>query len=103
MIDGYDEFLKLRRYFFEELKNVDMSYCKQYEGTFDLLLSYANYFEEDSGDNPIDNPIFATIELYCYVLGPDRHYKWSGKTIHDAVDLCKKDITRWIEEYKNGT
>lgn len=104
MPDGYNEFIELRRWFLNKLKNIDMSDdCKNYEGTFELLLFYPNYFYENSRGNKNDSPILAVIELNCYVIGPGHHYKWSGETIHNAVKACRKDITKWVEEYKNGT
>lgn len=97
MLEGYDKFLKLRRYVLDALDKVDMSYGhKSYDGTFELLLSYPNYFDEENGRT--DEPDFYQITLHCYVLGPNRHYEWSGKTLAEAVDRCYRDVSQWIKE-----
>lgn len=97
MLEGYDKFLKLRRYVLDALDKVDMSYGhKSYEGTFELLINYPNYFDEESGKT--DEPDFYQIMLHCYVLGPNRHYHWEGKTLAEAVDKCYCDVSKRIKE-----
>ncbi len=98
MLEGYDKFLKLRRYVLDALDKVDMSNgCKPYEGEFEIAFSYLNYFEEaDCGRS--DEPDFYDITLHCYVLGPKRHYHWYGSTIEQAVRNCYRDVSKWIKE-----
>ncbi len=95
-LEGYEEFLDLRRWVMKKLEKVDMrDGCKSYEGTFELLFSYPNYFDEEDAGHVIDNPDFAVITLYCYVLGPSRRYDWKGETISEAVDKARKEIESW--------
>lgn len=98
VVNGYDKFLKLRRYVLDALGKMDMEYCKSYEGSFELLINYPNYFDENCGDTPTDNPDCVTINLHCYVLGPRRHYEWDGKSIQEAVVKARKDIEQWIKQ-----
>lgn len=91
----YEKFLELRRWFMKKLEaNMDEVH-KSYEGTFELLFSYPNYFDELNAEKEIDDPDYVKIILHCYVLGPHRHYEWSGETIKEAVDKAKADIESW--------
>lgn len=65
---------------------------KSYEGTWELTVSFPSYFEDDTYNAP---PESFTVQLHCYVLGPQRHYSWSGKTWMKALVKCKKDIDVW--------
>ncbi len=97
-LEGYKEFLELRRFVMEKIGKVDLSDgCKSYEGTFELLLSYPNYFDEGDAGHSIDTPDFAMITLYCYVIGHSRRHKWRGKTILEAVQKAKKAIESWVD------
>ena len=71
--------------------------CKSYEGTFEILVSYPDYFDQEY-DNKPDQPDFYLIRLHCYVLGPGRHYEWKGRTLKNALDKAEKDINQWIRE-----
>ena len=91
-----DDFLKLRRQVMDALSHIDMSFgCKSYEGLFEVTVEYPCYFD-DGFDR--DEPSSVAITLHCYVLGPGRHNCWKGKTFREAVDACKKDVEKWIEE-----
>ncbi len=68
---------------------------KSYEGTWELLVSYPSYFEDETATSC---PDFYQITLHCYVLGPGRHYDWHGKTWTEALKKCKNDIERWVKE-----
>lgn len=76
--------------------------CKSYEGTFEILVGYPDYFDREY-DNKPDQPDFYLIRLHCYVLGPGRHYEWKGRTLKNALDKAEKDINQWIREADNGT
>lgn len=65
---------------------------KSYEGTWELLVSYPNYYEDETATA---SPDFYQITLHCYLIGPGRHYDWSGKTWSEALRKCKYDIDRW--------
>ena len=92
-----DLFNQLRKqvadYIFEYLKD-DFGH-KSYEGTWELLVSYPSYFEDE---NSIASPVFYRVTLHCYVLGPGRHYDWEGKSFLEALNKCKRDIDDWVKE-----
>lgn len=67
--------------------------CKSYEGTWEVMASYPNFFEDETGIAPPDCYI---IRLHCYVLGPSRHYTWRGETWGAALSACEKEIMGWM-------
>lgn len=93
-INGYEKFIELRNWFMEKLSKADMSIHKSYEGVFEIGFSYPSYFEMN-GDGTNDIFDTVTIMLHCYVIGPYRHYKWSGRTIEEAVNKARKEIESW--------
>lgn len=82
---------ELRRLVFEEIKRclADDCHCKSYEGQVTVV--YPNYFDE---------PDDFAIRLDCYLIGPARHYVWSGTSIDDCADKAIADVKKWIEEWK---
>lgn len=94
-IEGYEKFLELRKWFMEKLDKVDISDGhKSYEGTFELGFSYPSYFDK-KWDGVSDEPEYVTIMLHCYVIGPNRHYEWHGRTIEEAVNKAREEIESW--------
>lgn len=95
--EEYELFKSLRQqvasYICEYLKD-DCGH-KSYEGTWELLVSYPSYFEDDTATS---RPDYYQITLHCYVLGPGRHYDWHGKTWSEALKKCKVDIEQWIKD-----
>ena len=69
--------------------------CKSYEGTFELIVGYPNYFEDEDATQGPDS---YCIRLHCYVLGPARHYDWFGKTFGEALTKAEREIASWIKE-----
>lgn len=67
-------------------------YCKSYEGTFEIGATYPNYFEDATGTASPDG-YFVT--LHCYVLGPSRHYTWTGDTPLEALQTCQAELENW--------
>lgn len=97
MHKDYKRFLTMRRRVMNAIR-IELEEdpcCKSYEGTFEILVSYPDYFER-TYENKQDDPNFYIIRLHCYVLGPGRHYEWRGKTFKEALDKCEKDINEWI-------
>lgn len=98
-----EEFLELRKRLF---KAIDEYFsdpdgdgaCKSYEGTFEIEVGYPDYFEDE---NASKGPDFYMIKLHCYVIGPNRHYEWKGKTLAEALHKCKNDIDDWIGDFRN--
>lgn len=68
---------------------------KSYEGTWEILVSYPNYFEDETAKA---EPDFYRITLHCYVLGPGRNYDWEGKSFMEALEKCECDINEWVKE-----
>lgn len=67
--------------------------CKSYEGVFEWLAGYPCYFEDETGTA---KPDFYQLTLHCYVLGPSRHYEWTGATPDEVLDQAERDIHQWI-------
>lgn len=79
---------KLRKRLFDaiELSLKEDGHCKSYEGAFSIVMP--NYFNNNGW----------SIALDCYVIGPGRHYSWSGKDLEEAYNKAEKDIISWINE-----
>lgn len=69
--------------------------CKSYEGAFEWIACYPNYFENP---DPKAEPNYYALELHCYVLGPGRHYRWSGKTKTEVLDKAEREISSWLRQ-----
>jgi len=92
-----NRFLKLRQLTLDAVGRALKrdGHCKSYEGTFEIVVCYPNYFEER-----LDNlgELVYIITLHCYVLGPGRHYDWRGKAFKEALKKAEKDLYKWIAE-----
>lgn len=86
---------KVAEYLAEYFAHDEDGCCKSYEGTWELLVSYPNYFEDETATA---KPDYYQVTLHCYVLGPGRHYEWSGKTWAEVFRKCNADIDKWIKE-----
>lgn len=51
---------------------------------------------------PSDDAMLYVIELHCYVIGPNRHYRWDGYTFDVALGKAERQIGSWLKEYENG-
>jgi hypothetical protein len=63
-------------------------HCKSYEGAFSIHAP--NYFGE------LGEPKW-TIEMACYVLGPNRSYEWTAPTFAEALTAAEKDVAEWLD------
>ena len=70
-------------------------YCKSYEGCLEVICEYPNYFEDEEATI---GPVYYCIKLHCYVLGPSRHYDFTGKTMSEALDKLEKALNKWAED-----
>lgn len=84
---------KVTDYIMEYLKE-DCGH-KSYEGTWELLVSYPSYFEDETATAA---PDFYQIALHCYIIGPSRHYDWHGESWDEVLTACERDINQWIGE-----
>jgi len=67
---------------------------KMYEGRMNVSFEFPIYTDDPQGTaNPEVN-----IHLDCYVIGPARHYDWSGETFEIALNKAEKDIKEWIRD-----
>ena len=95
--DEYERFVALRKRVMDAIKEeleIDCG-CKSYEGTFELIATYPNYFDDESG---AQGPEYYTIRLHCYVFGPARHYEWGGRTLGKALGKAEREIGLWLGE-----
>ena len=89
--EDWERFFKLRETVFEKIRAVDDGYHKSYEGAMDVLFGFNNVFESKS----VRDTDVVEIELHCYLLLPNRHMKWAGKTFKEALDKAEYDL-KWI-------
>lgn len=68
---------------------------KSYEGTWETLISYPSYFDDETATAGPDS---YQLKLHCYILGPSRHYGWIGKNWREALDKCEEHIDAWVRE-----
>lgn len=40
------------------------------------------------------------VQIYSYVLGPNRMHSWTGKTLDAAMALAEAAVEEWTEEYR---
>lgn len=93
----WSRFLKLRADLFEEIKNrlSEDGHCKSYEGA--LSIGFPDYFQSQPDSTRHENGDCFSIHLDCYVVGPSRHYDWTGHTLELALEKAEKDIRSWIK------
>ena len=72
---------------------------KSYEGAWDIQIGIPDATDDPDAKLP---PDYCKITLHCYLLGPSRHYEWTGETVEEAFKQCRKDVEKWIDqEYKH--
>ena len=101
--DAMERFDRLRQRVMRAVEyelELNDGYCKSYEGTFEVTMSFPEYFQDETGTKP---PDFVSITLHCYVLGPHRHYTWEGPTFLDALRKAEAEIDSWIEAQHGDT
>lgn len=82
-----DKFNKLREDLFKEIKKrfEQGDGGKSYEGSFSF--HYPSVFGDDY-----------SLELGCYIVGPSRHYTWSGNNFEQCIDKADTEIRSWFNE-----
>lgn len=40
------------------------------------------------------------VQIYSYVLGPNRMHSWTGKTLGEAMSKAEDAVEQWTMEYK---
>lgn len=93
-------FSRLRALTFEGIKRaLEDGGGKSYEGRFEI--HFPDYFDGAAFSLIHDNVPWA-IRLHCYVLGPSRHYEWTGKTFMECIEAAVRDVTAWVKEAHDG-
>lgn len=68
---------------------------KSYEGLWEITIGTPDATEDPNAELP---PDWCKIVLHCYLVGPSRHYQWTGKSVEETFKRCKKDVEKWIAE-----
>lgn len=91
-----ERFFELRRALIAKVNQIraEGEPGKSYEGLF--RISYTFPDASECWDGMINKPCEVTIELSCYLVGPNRHYSWTGKTFEEALSKCEKDVAEWL-------
>ena len=92
-----ERFYELRKRVFRAIKEELEAdcICKSYEGAFEVGCEYPNFFDDDEFEMGDALPNYYFIRLHCYVLGPSRHYDFSGKTFRQALDQLEQALNEW--------
>lgn len=90
-------FVCLRNFLFSKIREAfekEGAIGKSTEGAFEVVHCFPDYYEEEY-KTPYSGECWI-IRLYCYVVGPSRHYEWSGRNLLDAVKKAEKEIYGWF-------
>lgn len=71
-------------------------HCKSYEGA--MTIEFPNYFEDEATKSHygwMEHGAWS-IHLHCYLIGPNRHYTWAGKSFEEVLHKAETDIRAWI-------
>lgn len=88
--------MRLRSFLFDRIREAfkDGAIGKSIEGAFEVTHCFPDYYEEEY-DEKYTGECWI-IKLYCYVVGPSRHYEWKSRTLLDAVKKAEKEIYGWF-------
>lgn len=96
--EHWARFVQIRSELFKAIAQslAEDGHCKSYEGA--LVIHLPNYFEESEATRGYGwfGTGAWTIEMHCYLIGPNRHYRWEGKSFEDALHKAETDIRAWI-------
>lgn len=100
-MDSKSQFYKLRKRLAKAIAvEVALGYGhKSYEGTWEISYGFPDYFDDPLAES---DPIDVTIQLHCYLVGPGRHYKWSGSNFDEAFQKCKADVEKWLAGWEGS-
>lgn len=91
-----ERFLALRKKLFSMIKyQLEQDpCCKSYEGLIEVTSEFPCYFDDNNAEEAAS---YYEITLRCYVLGPQRHYKFTGNTASEALDKFEDALNEWAE------
>lgn len=64
---------------------------KSYEGEMAVTVQFPGVY--DDRDEPE-----VRIHADVYLVGPHRHYDWTGRTFSEALDRAEKEIRGWLRD-----
>lgn len=77
-------------------------YHKRYEGAVSYSVSLPPVVDWSEMPDPLgrrtEMETVHQVDLYCYVLGPSRTYKWQGPTAEAVFAEATEDFMGWVEE-----
>lgn len=76
----------------------ECDHCKSYEGTWEIIESFPDYFQDEKAEAPAD---YVEIRLHCYVVGPSRHYQWVGSSFEEALEKAEIEIDSWLRPWND--
>lgn len=93
-----ERFKRLRNFLFDKIQEAfsDGATGKSTEGVFEITHCFPDFYEDRWQEKWTGNAW--GIKLYCYVVGPSRHYEWWGGTLMDAIKKAEKEIYGWFGE-----
>lgn len=99
--EHWQRFAALRAELFQAIATslAEDGHCKSYEGA--LAIHCPNYFEDKAAteqDHGWLRDDAWGIELHCYLLGPNRHYRWAGSSFEEVLHKAETDIRAWIND-----
>lgn len=75
-------------------RELEIDYCgKSYEGIFGWTVCYPSYYDDPEAKA---GPEFYALTLHCYVLGPSRHYRITGRTPDEVLEKFEELIKSWV-------
>jgi hypothetical protein len=96
--DEWTRFMSVRGELFAAIAAslAENGHCKSYEGALSIALP--NYFEDKatSDDYGWHRADAWSITCHCYLVGPNRHYRWAGKKFSEALNKAETDLRAWI-------
>jgi hypothetical protein len=63
-------------------------HCKSYEGAIEICTP--SVFDDEW-----------IVKVHCYVLGPHRHYSFTGNRFEIALNKADEELTSWIVELED--
>jgi hypothetical protein len=77
-------------------------YCKRFEGAVSYAVRMPPVVDWSDMPDPMGRqPEMAVehqVDLYCYVIGPSRTYRWVGATIDEVFASATADFTKWAAD-----
>lgn len=77
-------------------------YHKRFEGAITYTVTMPPVVDWSAMPDPLNRQSATAtehvLELYCYVIGPARQYKWAGATADEVFSKATADFKQWALE-----